>query len=164
VINPLIEIKRPKAGDGEPEVYTVESLRALLDASGPETQAFVAIGGLAGLRTAEMLKEREADEVIQWADVDFENARITIRPEVSKTTRRRYVPMCPALVKWLEPLKRSTGGVIPYSQSTFRDHMAALFTTVHVTPVDNGLRHSFASYSGNLPEETLPNPGYRWAL
>jgi integrase len=146
VLNPLAEIKRPKVKNKTPATYSIEAFKALIAKAGQETLAFIAIGGLAGLRTAEMLQEREADEVIKWSDLDFKEARITVRAEVSKTAQRRYVPMCPALVKWLEPLRRDTGKVVSYSQSTFRNYMTALFTVTGVGPIDNGLRHSFASY------------------
>jgi integrase len=146
IVNPMAEIKRPKVKSGEPEVYPIESFRKLLSHSDTETRAFIALGGLAGLRTSEMLKEREADKVIQWTDIDFANKRITVRPEVSKTDRKRYTPMCDALVSWLDPLRKESGPVVPLSQSAFRKHEAALFTAAEVAPVDNGLRHSFASY------------------
>lgn len=146
IVNPLATIKRPAIKLDEPAIYSAEAYRALSEASNLQTRAFVALGGLAGLRTAEMLRERRSDEVLQWSDVDFENKRITIRPEVSKTDRKRYVPMCDALMSWLEPLRKESGPVVPLSQSAFRKHEAALFTAAEVAPVDNGLRHSFASY------------------
>jgi len=146
IVNPLIEIKRPKGDRSEPGIYSVESFRTLLEASDPQTRGFVALGGLAGLRTAEMLRERKVDEMVEWIDIDFENKRITVRPEVSKTDRRRYVPMCDALVSWLEPLRKESGPVLPLSQSAFRRHMAALHEVTGVNPVENALRHSFASH------------------
>jgi integrase len=148
VINPLSEIKRPKANEGEPEVYSVDAFQALLKHAGAETIAFVAIGGLAGLRTAEMLRERRSDQVLQWEDVDFQNRRITVRPEVLKTDRRRYEPICGALISWLEPIAKQSGSVLPVSQAAFRKHMQKLFeqTKTKAKPIDNGLRHSFASY------------------
>jgi integrase len=127
VLNPLSEIKPAKVANGEPNIYSVNAFKALIKKADANTLAFVALGGLAGLRTAEMLRERESDEVLQLTDVDFGNNRITIRPEVSKTDRKRYVPMCPALVRALKPLTRAAGGVLPLSQAAFRRAMKKLF-------------------------------------
>jgi integrase len=146
VLNPLQEIKPAKVTNGEPEIYKVDAFKALIKEADANTLAFVALGGLAGLRTAEMLRERESDEVLQWEDVDFKKNLITIRPEVSKTDRKRYVPMCPALISALKPLVRQSGGVLPLSQAAFRRAMKKLFERAKVEDVDNGLRHSYGSY------------------
>jgi integrase len=146
VLNPLSEIKQTKVSNGEPEIYSVNAFKALIKKADANTLAFVVLGGLAGLRTAEMLRERESDEVLQWKDIDFGNKRITIRPEVSKTDRKRPLPMCPALVRALKPLARESGGVLPLSQAAFRRAMKKLFERAKVTEVDNGLRHSYGSY------------------
>jgi integrase len=147
IVNPLIEISRPEAGKTEPEIYQVGAFEAMLYTANKRTLAFVAISGFAGLRTAELLVEREGDEVLQWPDLDFENRRITVRPEVSKGgARRRYVPMCDALIAWLEPIRQTEGKVVALSQSSFRKALSEVFELSEVNSVDNGLRHSFASY------------------
>ena len=146
VLNPLSEIKQAKVRNGEPAIYSVDAFKKLIKKADTNTMAFVALGGLAGLRTAEMLRERESDQVLQWEDIDFENKRITIRPEVSKTDRKRYVAMVPPLIRALKPLAKPTGGVLPLSQAAFRRAMKKLFERAKVDEVDNGLRHSFGSY------------------
>ena len=63
----------------------------------------IAIGGLAGLRTAELLR-------LDWADVWRVPGHIEITAGKSKTRQRRLVEICPALAAWLEPFRTLTTG------------------------------------------------------
>lgn len=75
-----------------------------------------------------------------------ERSLITIRPEVSKTDRKRYLPMCSSLLRALKPLSKPAGGVLPLSQAALRRSMKKLFGRAKIAEVDNGLRHSYGSY------------------
>jgi len=65
--------------------------------------ALFAIGGLAGLRTAELLR-------ITWADVWRVPDHIEVTARNSKTRQRRLVEIGPALAAWLEPFRAVTEG------------------------------------------------------
>jgi integrase len=62
-------------------------------AEGP-LQPLIAIGGLGGLRTAELLR-------LEWEDVWRVAGHIEISQTKSKTRSRRLVTICPALEEWL---------------------------------------------------------------
>jgi integrase len=153
VANPLNEIKRPKAVRTAPAILTIEAFSKLLKAADtdfPDLMPFLVLGGFAGLRTSEMLQERELDQVVQWSDLrDWK--MLEIRPEVAKVTTRaqgdrRFVKLDPAVRYWLSPSIRDSGRILDRSQKSFRLRMALLETAAEVKIPKNGLRHSFASY------------------
>jgi integrase len=168
-INPLDEIKRPDAGHTTPGIYQPDDFRKLLETAAkyfPELVPFLAVSGFAGLRSAELIAMYSGEKTLQWSDILWDKRLIHVRPEVAKTTKsktgdRRYPPMEPALIDWLKPYRKESGPVAPYSESWFRkllrgtkkeperkDEPACfgLFRLAKAAPVDNGLRHSFASY------------------
>lgn len=153
VINPLTDIKRPKAKNNAPEILSIGALEKLLRTADSEYRyllPFLVLGGLAGLRTCEMLQEREADEVIRWQDFDGWKV-LEIRDAVAKQTsresgNRRFVKLDPAVKYWLSHLRKDTGRVVERSQSSFRERMELLLTKAGIEMPDNVLRHSYASY------------------
>jgi integrase len=64
-----------------------------------------------------------------WTEIDFDNGLIAIKG-LNKVNTRRLVTMQPNLREWLLPFRKRSGKVVP-------DNFPNL---------DNGLRHSFASY------------------
>lgn len=94
----------------------------LADSEFPELLPFVAIGGLAGVRREEMLREYRDDEVLDWRDFLWNKRLVEIRPEVAKKTRRRvgdrrFIPIERALEHWLDPYKKESGPVVELSDS-----------------------------------------------
>jgi hypothetical protein len=80
---------RPEhANNGEIHFYTPKEFRALLQSAEGPMRAIIAIGGLAGLRTAELLR-------LDWADVWRVKEHIEIMSAKSKTRQRRLVEVCP---------------------------------------------------------------------
>jgi integrase len=156
VLNPLDDIKRPGAGKDEPGIYRADAFERLLttaDARFPELLSYIAIAGLAGLRSSELVPVYAGDKVLQWSDLllDRDKPLIHVRAEVAKQTKRasgnrRYPPCEPGLLHWIEPHRKESGPIAPYADRSFRNHMKELFITAEVTPVKNGLRHSFASF------------------
>lgn len=155
VMNPLDEIKRPAGNRTEPGILTPDEFERLLvtaDAQFPKLLPYVAIAGLAGLRSAELVGMYAGEETLQWSDILFEKGLLQVRPEVAKTTRRkggdrRYPPIEPALLHWIEPHRKESGPVVPYSEAAFRRHFRSLCAAAGCEPAHNALRHSFASYS-----------------
>jgi integrase len=127
---------RAKEPSREVEVLSVEVARRLLAASSPEMLPYWAIGLFGGLRPSEVRQ-------LQWSDVDFEDALITVRS--TKTGRKRFVKMQPNLIAWLTPHRRGDGKVVRpvnFRKQGERDKSAA---GLGDWP-QNALRHSFGSY------------------
>jgi len=122
------------------EFYTAGELALLLATANETFRPIIAIGGLAGLRTAELLR-------LDWADVWRVAGHIEITAGKSKTRSRRLVEICPALAAWLEPFRASkTGKLWTGHEVTFQQHFVELCEGAEVTRKNNGLRHSFCTF------------------
>jgi hypothetical protein len=98
--------------------------------------SFLALGGFAGWRTAEIQR-------LHRADVLFDQGWIEIKAEKAKTGSRRLTPMSDNLHRWLMPL-RQTGLVLPHRE-IWRE-ITALSGTLGFEWERNVLRHSAISY------------------
>jgi integrase len=168
-VNPFESITRPDAGRSQPGIIRPDEFQRLLttaDAKFPGLVQFLACAGFAGLRTSELLAMYADDAILQWQDILFDKKLIVVRAEVAKQTRRksgdrRFVKIEPALEEWLKPYQKKSGPVVEFTESWFRKLLRGtkkapketdsptchgLFRLAQVTPPDNGLRHSFASY------------------
>ena len=131
------------------EIYGAAEFAALLREAHDEIRPMIAIGGLAGLRTVELLR-------LDWADVWRTPGHIEITAGKAKTRQRRLVEMCPALAGWLKPFRtRSNGNVWAGAENTFQDRLNALCASaiyehkgkkIAVKRKTNGLRHAFCTY------------------
>jgi integrase len=133
-------LKNETADRGDIEIYAPKSFGDLLaNAEGP-LRVLLAIGGLAGLRTQELLR-------LDWADVWRRPGYIEVTRGKAKTRQRRLVPINAALSAWLEPWRQSTQGPIwAGHEITFHEHVRDLAQRASVERKDNALRHSFISY------------------
>jgi integrase len=131
---------RPEqTNDGEIAFYTPRELSALLTGADDSLRPLLAIGGLAGLRTAEILR-------LTWEDVWRVEGHIEISSGKAKTRQRRLVELVPALAAWLEPFRANTGQLWAGHEVTFQQHFVELCGTAKVTRKANGLRHAFCTY------------------
>jgi integrase len=132
---------RPEKTNGwETEFYTAKELGQLLQAAEGSMQALIAIGGLAGLRTAELLR-------LDWVDVWRLHGHIEITAGKSKTRQRRLVKIVPALAAWLRPFaKLKTGPLWQVGEHKFHKHFGKLCERTEVDRKQNALRHSFCTY------------------
>jgi hypothetical protein len=109
------------------------------------------LGGLAGLRTSEMLKIYVSDQVVQWEDINWEENHIHIRKEVAKKTKRknneRWIPLEPAVVAWLKLAIKPSGPVVDLAESAFREYRRQLLARLKISFPINALRNSYASYA-----------------
>ena len=120
--------------------YAPRELAVLLETADATLRPLVAIGGLAGLRTAELLR-------LNWADVWRVAGHIEITAGKSKTRQRRLVEIGVALAAWLEPFRTLTSGSVwAGAENTFQDHFNALCQRAEVARKTNGLRHAFCTY------------------
>lgn len=125
---------------GRIEVYTPKEFSALLVHSDGHLQLLIGIGGLAGLRTAELLR-------LEWSNILHDRGFIEVTADQAKTRKRRLVPICPALAAWLAPYRSMNRGRIwPYVENNFHVRYRQCAASAQVARKDNGLRHGFISY------------------
>ena len=98
--------------------------------------SFLALGGFAGLRTAEIQR-------LHWADVLFDQGWIEIKAEKANTGSRRLTPISDNLQQWPMP-HRQTGLVLPHKE-IWRE-ITALSGSLGFAWERNVLRHSAISY------------------
>jgi integrase len=131
---------RPEhANNGATAFYSPKEFHALLETAQEPIRAMIAIGGLAGLRTAEILR-------LTWEDVFRVPGHIEITAGKSKTRSRRLVEVCPALTAWIEPCRALTGKLWQGKERFFHKECAEVCDRAEVPRKKNGLRHSFCSH------------------
>jgi len=92
-------LKRGKAQDSDVGIFAPDEMCRLMDAASEEMIPFLAIGGFAGLRVAEICR-------LDWSAVILERRIIELRAGQAKTASRRIIPISENLAAWLEPLDR----------------------------------------------------------
>jgi integrase len=129
-----------RSNTAEVSFYTPREFAALLETADATLRPIIAIGGLAGLRTAELLR-------LDWADVRRVPGHIEVTAGKAKTRQRRLVKICPALTAWLRPFRTlTTGKLWTGHEITFQQHFVELCKDAEVTRKTNGLRHAFCTY------------------
>ncbi len=139
--NPVDMVERPKIKREGVKIFTPAEFAALLNAADTEFLPALAIGGFAGLRSAEIQR-------LEWEDVHLSDAQpfIRVKPEKSKTGEKREVDICPALAAWLAPYRQSSGPLWMGNDDSFCDAEYKTAKGAGITWKANALRHSFGSY------------------
>lgn len=138
--NPIEFTAKPKLVDKPPQIFSVDELRALLEAAqrvSPDILPMIAVGAFAGLRDAEIKR-------LDWDEIKFARGLIEVKAAKAKSARRRFVPIQHNLAAWLQPYTGMKGRLVPVAAriKLERARKAAGLTSWP----NNGLRHSFASY------------------
>ena len=140
-----------KVKQEEIEIFTPDEMTTLLAVANKNLIPFLAIGGFAGLRSAEV-------ERLDWSKVNLKKGYITVDAGIAKTNSRRLVPITANLKLWLEPHAKENGPVVQLSNvpNALRRVVDATRpvdpkdSTKHLAPRvpwrHNALRHSFCSY------------------
>lgn len=129
---------------GQIAIYKPEEMRMLLENADNRLVPFLALGGLAGLRSMEICH-------LKWDMIDFDNGFILLPKCFTKTRRRRVVPICAALASWLRPL-RGEGPVYGFDDSSSLNRLVSRHWPFDdeknplVKRRPNALRHSFGTY------------------
>lgn len=135
--NPVAKLAKAKVVRGAPAIFTPAQMQILLEKAPRDFVPYLAIGGFAGLRTAEI-------ERLDWSEVDLAGKLIHISAEKSKSAQRRLVTISDNLAAWLAPHSRKAGPVAD------RDRVrVARDKTCEAASIKwpaNALRHSYASY------------------
>jgi integrase len=129
-----------RANEADIHFYTPREFRSLLEAAAEPMRAMIAIGGLAGLRTIELLR-------LDWADVWRVPGHIEITAGKAKTRQRRLVEVCPALAAWMEPNRTLKNGKLwTGHEIVFQQQFVKVCERAGVGRKPNGLRHAFCTY------------------
>ena len=125
------------------EYYSPEKFKKLMDSAKgglANLLPLVAIGGFAGLRTAELLR-------LDWSDVWRVADHIEVTAGKAKTRQRRLVVTCPALANVIESFRKKKSGPLWNGKEVeFQKSFNQLCKKAKVQRKHNGLRHSFCTY------------------
>lgn len=140
-LNEADGMRQEHANTAEVQCYTAKEFRTLLETADGPMRAMIALGGLAGLRTAEVLR-------LDWADVWRVRGHVEITAGKAKNRQRRLVQIVPALAAWLQPFRQfTTGPVWTDTESVFVKASRDLWEKAAVARKANGLRHAFCSFA-----------------
>jgi len=120
-------------------IFTPDEMLRILLAAHVRILPLFAIGGFAGIRSAEVAR-------LDWEDIKWDRGHIEITGSKAKTAARRLVPLTDNLKAWLAPWRGETGRIV-----TISDYPGALNDTGVKAGIpggwrQNALRHSFISY------------------
>lgn len=120
-------------------IFTPEQMSDLLTNAEEKLIPYLAIGGFAGLRHAELMR-------LEWSDVKLSQGFIVVSAKAAKTSQRRTVPIQANLQKWLAPFPGHSGTLFHGYGSRFLNKVTSVARALEFEWPHNGLRHSFASY------------------
>ena len=125
-------------------IYTPDELRKLLEGAHEFLLPVVAIGAFAGLRSAEIAR-------LDWKHVRFDRGFIECEAAMTKTRRRRLVPITDNLRAWIEPLSVPEGPIVMHRK--LASAFLLLGARCGIPWKKNALRHSYISYRlAQLPD------------
>ncbi len=132
-----------KEPETEIQIFTPEEMEKILLAAHARILPLIAIGGFAGIRSAEVAR-------LEWQDIKWDRGHIELAGKKAKTAARRIVPLPENLKAWLAPWREETGPIL-----TISDVSGALGDTAVKAQIpggwrQNALRHSFISYRVSL--------------
>jgi len=134
-------LSRAKEAITEIGIYTPEQITTLLLFAPKALAPSIAIGVFAGLRSTEIFR-------LDWEQVRIEQGNIEVTAKNAKTAQRRLVPILDNLKSWLADSAKPQGRVAPNYQNitNFSRAISKACNDAGIEMVDNGFRHSFASY------------------
>ena len=112
------------------EIFTPSEMRSLLLSAHARILPLIAIGGFAGIRSAEV-------ERLVWEDIKWDRGHIEIAGHKAKTAARRLVPLPDNLKAWLAPWRDETGPIL-----TISDSSGALGDTAAKAQIPGGWRQN----------------------
>jgi site-specific recombinase XerD len=111
---------------------------------------YFVLGGMAGLRTCELVRSEPTDPVLNWEDILWAKDLIVVRHEVAKQTRsrdhKRYVPLEPEAAEILKPLT-GKGPVMVCCDNHLYIKRRELSRDMRIKLPENCLRNSYATYA-----------------
>src|SRR5271166_1307830 len=144
--NPAAKLEPCKPLKGETEVFTPKEVGRLLEVAledDPEFLPFRILGLFCGIRPAGELMR------LEWRDVSLAERLVTLRAEVTKTRRKRFVDLSENAIAWLSVThgQHSAGLVAPWTPAELRKRHRANYRAAGIKQwIQQGARHSFCSY------------------
>lgn len=126
-----------QVGDEAPAIWTPDEMRKLLMAAPSNILPLLAIGGFAGIRSAEIQR-------LEWQDIIWDRDFIEIKGRKAKTKSRRLVPLRENLKAWLAPFRKEEGYVCNLAHHSVKLNYVG--EKAGIGWRQNALRHSYASY------------------
>jgi integrase len=146
--NPVTRVDRPKKVDRNPGVLAPEQFARLLEAADERLRPALAIAGFAGLRPAEVQR-------VKWDNVRLAERLIVLDASITKTAKRRLVPICDNLLAWLMGAPSKKGPVaLPFTTHRKLLKTARKDAEIKEWPV-NALRHSWVTYRFALTGDAI---------
>lgn len=148
LLDELAAVERPEVTASPTLIFTPAELRELFATAPAGLVPWLVMGGLCGLRSAEILR-------LDWRDVNLKRRFVQVTADNAKTAQRRLVPLCDAAIAWLQPRSKTEGQVVPRTgdRGVYYDLTAAVNAARAAAKSEtkfkwkrNGLRHSFCSY------------------
>src|SRR5258708_34805678 len=145
--NPVNGLDFERRRSKEVETLSVPQVRKMLEHAlehDLRLLPYVCLGVFCGCRPEGELTE------VEWRDIDLDDRVVTIRPEVSKTHRRRFIELSENAVAWLRVyIDRggiTTGRIVPMTGNELRGHRRANWKAAGITKwTQQVMRHSYCS-------------------
>ncbi len=156
--NPVAKLDFAEVVKGDTEIFDPATVRAILNdclANDLALLPYRVIGFFAGVRP-----DRDGElPKLEWSDIDLDAKQITLRAEITKKKRKRWVDLSYNAVAWLRRYHdsggRTAGRVVSFSASELRSHHRDNWSRVVGVNkagkpkrrwIQQGMRHSFCSY------------------
>ena len=154
--NPAIKVQI-KVRRKDPDIYEPEEVVKILDVAEklhPEIIPYFVLAFFAGIRPDEITR-------MDWKDIKWNRNAIQISSSASKTNSSRTFPIKSNLLSWLNAYK-TDGKIFPFSESSLKRWRAEIYKTAGVRTIQDGARHSFATFSYALDglEKTIDALGH----
>lgn len=154
--NPIAKMDFEEVIKGDTQIFDPATVQAILSDCLKNDLAFLpyrVIGFFAGVRPDGELSR------LEWPDIDLHAKQITLRAEITKKKRKRWVDLSDNAVEWLREYQKRgghmEGRVVAFDRHELRDHHRHNWKRVVGVNKDGGLkrrwiqqgmRHSFCSY------------------
>jgi len=147
-------VKKPKAGKPQKNIFTPEELVWLIKAGlAIQSRALAAllIQAMTGVRSEELRQTDPKKDRLRWGDIwlDQPVPEIRVRDNVDKNGVERFIPIPPALVKWLRLLRLADDLPVYPVFNLFGDYRT-LCKKAGLKWKKNGLRKAFNTYNSAL--------------
>ncbi|VGO16874.1 hypothetical protein PDESU_05466 [Pontiella desulfatans] len=185
--NPVLRTRKVKKASHTPEIYTTKDTETIMKACEqfvastvraadgkklairkvkvegkmvvPDKKTlipYMALAFFAGIRPNEITR-------LKWKDIDLQMDEIHVNADTSKTSTARIVHISANLKKWLIPYRGDSSMLIyPYSDTVLRSWRRAIFKELDIKYIQDGARHSFATYylALNSMDDTIQELGH----
>jgi integrase len=155
--NPMSPLDIPKtARRGEVEIYEPATVAKLLQYTldyDLDFLPFLVFGFFCGVRPSGELTK------LEWRSIDWERKRLNLPASVAKGGRfARQIEICDSALIWLNAYRArggsTDGKILKLSERQLRDCRTAARKLTGIDWIQDGMRHSFASYHVAMYEDT----------